>query len=385
MAIKEDLKWHTEKRKVSSLIPTEGNPRMLTKKQAEDLEASLRKFNLVDIPAINTDNRIISGHQRMTILKALGRANEEIDVRVPNRKLTDKEHREYLLRANKNLGDWDWDLLANFQIEELREVGFEEDELLKNFDLYPEDAKDDLVPDNAPVIAKTGDIWALGRHRVMCGDSTKKEDVERLMDGKKADMVFTDPPYGIELDTDTKKILGKTAKAKKYNRIVGDGIAYDASHIFDFFGDVKEILIWGADYFINTLPNTGKDGNFLVWDKRVTGHEDKKNYASEFELCWSKNKRARRIFKHDWVRFFGMQQEDQKKRLHPNQKPTKLLGEMMPEGNIVVDLFLGSGSTLIACEKTNRIAFGMEIDEHYCDVIIKRWEDFTGLKANKVS
>ncbi len=87
---KEDLKWHTEKRKVSSLIPTEGNPRMLTKKQAEDLEASLRKFNLVDIPAINTDNRIISGHQRMTILKALGRGNEEIDVRVPNRKLTDR-------------------------------------------------------------------------------------------------------------------------------------------------------------------------------------------------------------------------------------------------------------------------------------------------------
>lgn len=122
------LEWRTEKRKLSTLIATEGNPRQLTAKQAQDLEKSLKKFNLVDIPAINVDNRIISGHQRVAILKALGRGNEEIDVRVPNRKLTEEEHREYMIRANKNLGEWNFDLLANFDEELLKEVGFEQEE-----------------------------------------------------------------------------------------------------------------------------------------------------------------------------------------------------------------------------------------------------------------
>jgi len=190
---------------------------------------------------------------------------------------------------------------------------------------------------------------------------------------------------GIELDTDSVKLLGRTAKAKQYDRIIGDGIAYDASHIFEFFGDMSEILIWGADYFIDTLPNCGKDGNFIVWDKRVTGHEDKRNYASEFELCWSKRKRARQIIKHDWVLFFGMQHEDSKTRLHPNQKPTKLIADIMPEGNLVVDLFLGSGTTMIACEQLGRKCYGMEIDPIYCDVCIERWEKFTGREAKKIN
>ena len=120
----EKLIWHTEQRQIKELIPTEGNPRFLTKKQAKDLEKSLKKFNLVDIPAINTDNRIISGHQRITILKTLGRQEEKIDVRVPNRKLTEEEHREYMLRANKNQGDWDLDLLANIDDKVLEDVGF---------------------------------------------------------------------------------------------------------------------------------------------------------------------------------------------------------------------------------------------------------------------
>jgi len=120
----EKLIWHTEQKQIKELIPTEGNPRFLTKKQAKDLEKSLKKFNLVDIPAINTDNRIISGHQRITILKTLGRQEEKIDVRVPNRKLTEEEHREYMLRANKNQGDWDLDLLANIDDKVLEDVGF---------------------------------------------------------------------------------------------------------------------------------------------------------------------------------------------------------------------------------------------------------------------
>lgn len=129
------MKWHTERRKVSELIPYEGNPRRLTEKQFKDLERSLKKFDLVEIPAINTDNTILAGHQRLKILQFLGRGEEEIDVRVPDRKLTDEEVIEYNLRSNKNTGEWDWDLLANFDTDVLLDVGFDEKELEFNFDL----------------------------------------------------------------------------------------------------------------------------------------------------------------------------------------------------------------------------------------------------------
>ncbi len=123
------LKWHTEQRIINDLIPYKENPRTMTEKQKNDLEESLKRFNLMSIPVINTDNTIISGHQRMKILQLLGRGKEEIDVRVPNRKLTKKEFREANIRENKNLGSWDWDVLANFDEELLLEVGFTEEEL----------------------------------------------------------------------------------------------------------------------------------------------------------------------------------------------------------------------------------------------------------------
>ena len=125
--IKETLVWHTEQRKIKSLIPYEQNPRQMTKKQAEDLKKSLEKFNLVEIPAIDVDHRIIAGHQRLKILMMLGRGNEIIDVRVPSRKLTEEEFKEYNIRSNKNLGEWNWELLANFDEELLKQAGFDEE------------------------------------------------------------------------------------------------------------------------------------------------------------------------------------------------------------------------------------------------------------------
>ncbi len=149
MTNKNDNKlcWHTERRKIKDLIPTEGNPRQLTEKQAKDLQESLEKFNLVDIPAINTDNRIISGHQRVAILKVLGRSGEMVDVRVPSRQLTEAEHKEYLLRANKNLGEWDLDALANFDETLLKNIGFESMELDKVFQLSDNEEANDNIPD----------------------------------------------------------------------------------------------------------------------------------------------------------------------------------------------------------------------------------------------
>jgi len=130
-----ELKWHTEQRKVKDLIPFEGNPRQLTEKQAKDLEKSLKRFDLVEIPAIDTDNKTIAGHQRLKILQSLGRGDEVIDVRVPSRKLTDAEFLEYNLRSNKNTGEWDFDLLANIDETLLTDVGFDEIDLNRMFNL----------------------------------------------------------------------------------------------------------------------------------------------------------------------------------------------------------------------------------------------------------
>jgi len=191
----ERITWSNEKRKISDINPAQYNPRQLTEKHAKDLNTSLERFNLADPIIINADNTIIGGHQRINILKQRGMT--EVDVRVPSRQLTEHEEKELNLRLNKNLGEWDFDLLAGFDKEMLLDVGFDSAELDKMFQLEP-DAKDDEVPEAPDTpISKTVDIWLLGRHRVMCGDSTKIDDVEKLMDGKKANIAFTSPPYNL--------------------------------------------------------------------------------------------------------------------------------------------------------------------------------------------
>ena len=228
-------------------------------------------------------------------------------------------------------------------------------------------------------------MWILGEHRLLCGDATKKEDVERLMDGEKADMVFTDPPYGMNLDTDYSSMKSKMFKGKTggdyHNPIIGDDKQFNPTLVLNYFDYCKEQFWWGGDYYAEYLP---KGNSWIVWDKRLDDSADKM-YGSCFELCWSKSKHKRDIARIKWAGIFGTEKEFDKKRHHPTQKPIDLALWFFDKynGNNVVDLFLGSGSTLIACEKTNRKCYGMEIDPHYCDVIVKRWEDYTGNKAER--
>lgn len=174
------LKWKTEKRKVKDLILYEENPREMTEKQKDDILKSLRKFNLVEIPAINLDNKVCAGNQRITLLKLEGRENEEIDVRVPNRQLTDEEFREYNIRSNKNVAQWNLDLLANFDELLLKDVGFESEELDEIFGLEIDDEFDvekelDKVLAGKERRCKDGDLWQLGEHRLIVGDCTDKK------------------------------------------------------------------------------------------------------------------------------------------------------------------------------------------------------------------
>ena len=203
-------------------------------------------------------------------------------------------------------------------------------------------------------------------------------------------VIICDPPYGMNLDTDYSSLDSnpkfveekylKSTQGKRYDRIIGDNKDYDPSHIFQMFPKVDEILLFGADYYSERLPQKN-DGSWLVWDKRNENENLDKMLGSQFELIWSKKKHKREIIRIQWVGLFGTEQEFDHKRHHPTQKPIALMiwliKKFTDEGDIVIDLFGGSGSTLIACEQTNRICFMMEISPFYCDLIRKRYEQFT--------
>jgi hypothetical protein len=210
--------------------------------------------------------------------------------------------------------------------------------------------------------------------------------MERVMEGELVGMVFTDPPYGMNLDTDYSSITGsknsmaKGIKGKKYAPIIGDDIEFDPSIILEMFSDINEIFLWGGDYYAKDLPL----GGWFVWDKcvRKDGYVSdgaEKMIGSNFELCWSKHKHKREI-----ARIFhrGMTSVDTSERVHPTQKPIQLAEWFVKKFSdtleVVVDPFLGSGTTLIACERLNRKCRAVEISPAYCAVAIQRWVDMTG-------
>ncbi len=273
----------------------------------------------------------------------------------------------------KNLGkDFDLDLL-----------GIEDFELLETEQLEPQSDEDE-VPEHVEPKAKLGDIYKLGRHRLMCGDSTNIQHVEALMAGEKADMVFTDPPYGMKLDTDYSTMGGSS---KTHAQVKGDHDDFTPDLINTIFAsapDAREIFAWGADYYADLLPNRNK-GAWVVWDKRSNENEIGKmdgQFGSSFELCWSLRKHQRLIARFARPTSFWRGDE---KSVHPTQKPVVLIEWFFKEWgktqDRVLDLYGGSGSTLIACEKNGQSCFMLEFEPRYIDQIVARWEKYTGQKA----
>jgi DNA modification methylase len=197
------------------------------------------------------------------------------------------------------------------------------------------------------------------------------------MDGQKADMVFTDPPYGMFLDTDYTKMPESPngAKPLKHSKIKGDSNDFTEeliNTIFSHFNNTKDIFIWGADYFAELLPNKN-EGSWIVWDKRVEERFDKM-IGSAFELCWSKSKHKREIARFNNTLFSG--ESDARNKIHPTQKPIKLaewfFNKWGTENDLIVDLYLGSGTTMVAAHQLNRKCFGLEFEPKYCQGIINR-------------
>lgn len=210
-------------------------------------------------------------------------------------------------------------------------------------------------------------------------------------------MIFTDPPYGMSLNTDFSSMKSKMFSAEKRTK---NGTRYDQGKVDEFHPEMidtiftikaDEVFLWGADYFAELLPDKNA-GSWIVWDKRANRDDDAeadyssdKMYGSCFELCWSKKKHKRDIARIKWAGIFGVENEFDHRRHHPTQKPVMLakwfLERYSKEGEIILDIFGGSGSTLLACEQMKRNCRMCEIDEHYCDVILKRWENLTGQEA----
>ena len=391
--VQKRITWQIEKKKLADLKPHPKNPRQFTEKGMKDLENSINSIGFMQPININQDGTILSGHARTLKLKEMGEV--EVDVYVPDRMLTPKQEEEVLVRANANTaGKWDWDLLANnFELAEINDWGLE----VPDMEIGAEEleAKEDDFDTEPPAkpITVLGDLYEIGEHRLLCGDSTCSDTVAKLMNGKKADMVFTDPPYGMKLNADysgAKSSLSffgeKGVKGgKKYDNVIGDHDDFTPeliNTIFACFNDCKEIFIWGADYFAELLPNKN-DGSWVVWDKRANGNDDleadkssDKMYGSTFELCWSKNKHKRDIARVKWAGIFGTEKEFDHKRHHPTQKPSLLpqwfFNKWGKENDLIADIYLGSGSTMVASHQLKRKCYGVELDPKYCDVIVKR-------------
>ena len=376
------------------------------------LEKSLRENGAGRSILLDKDNNIIAGNgvveaagqiglDKVKIVEATG--DEIIAVKRTDISLNSHKGREMALADNATAKadiEWDKETLQNeFDDEELNGWGIDTTDWQEPEEVVEDDAPE--VDESKPADSELGGVYVLGEHRLMCGDSTDAGSVAILMDGQKADMVFTDPPYGMNLNTDWSGAKSKLSFYKEksckgtgnsYDRVIGDNDDFNPELITTIFNNFKycnEMFIWGADYYPELLDGY-KDGNFIIWDKRSNDEtkdefvsQSDKMYGSQFEVCWSKNKHRKEIARVKWAGIFGTETEFDKSRVHPTQKPTKLsawfLKKYSKEGDLIIDIYGGSGSTLIACEQLGRKCFMMELDPKYCDVIRKRyWKFKTG-------
>lgn len=380
------IEWLPERRKVSALNELPNNPRKIKGEAFEKLKERIKARGFHDVVKVDTEGFVLSGNQRRRALTDLGIT--EVTVLVPSRELTKDERDKVILESNRNDGEWDFDILGNeFDLETLLDAGFEEKEL----DLDLSDPRDnDVPPPSEEPVSRAGDLYLLGRHRLLCGDATKPEDAARLMGEFKADMLLTDPPYNVDY-------AGKTKKALK---IENDSMSEDAYQDFltSVFGNAVELMKPGAVFYIWHADSEGFNVRYalkavgletrqcLIWNKNimVMGRQD---YHWKHEPClygWKEG--AAHLWNADRTQVTVLNfDRPSTSEEHPTMKPVELLsyqiGNNTKGEDIVLDPFLGSGSTLIAAERTSRTCYGMELEPRYVDVIVKRWEEATGQKA----
>ena len=374
---------------IKDIKPYEKNPRK-NDSAVDAVANSIKEFGFKVPVVIDKDNVIVCGHTRYKAAKKLGL--EAVPCVVAD-DLTEEQIKAYRLADNKvaELAEWDVDLLG----EELEGI-FDIDMSDFGFDLTDEEEEEteiieDEMPEEVEPVAKQGDIWQLGRHRLMCGDSTNIDDLDKLLEQNNIDLVLTDPPYGIDIvqgnsvggggETHFGTVGGgKIVKTNKYMQIKGDDTTDTAREFYNncVSKGINNYILFGGNYFTDFLI---PKACWVVWDKQNTG-----NFA-DVELAWTSFDKGAKLYQWLWNGLCrkGDRKTEGKTRVHPTQKPVGLIAEILKdfskENDNIFDGFGGSGSTLIACEQTNRNCYMIEYEPHYVDVIIARWEKFTGQKA----
>lgn len=385
-----------KERSVAELEPNAINPRTLKDKAFKELQRSLEKDPhflkarpIIVSMAEGREGTVIAGNQRLAAAKALGWATVPV---VEVRGSTEEQEKEWMVKDNLHKGEWDFDKLANgFDLEFLQEMGLDEKELnkiLAHTD-HAEDDEFDAEKEAETITAPTvqrGDIWQLGEHRLMCGDSTKKEDIERLMDGKKAQCVLTDPPYGQNQEGVTND---EPEKLQTIIRGAVEGLPVDNGAVVAFQSP-RTFTEW-----LDAIRKSGFKFERMMWMyKQAQMAKPWRGWILKSEAIIIASKglpmwNEVNPYSHDCYLLTEVSGElPEGIGWHGSVKPIRVVSDILSRisvtGGICFEPFCGSGTTLIACENTKRVCYGMEIDPKYCDVIIKRWEEKTGTKAVKV-
>lgn len=397
-----------KERKLAELKPAEYNPRKISDKQLSDLKKSFESFGTMEPAVVNIHPErkdvIISGHQRVKVAQSLGHTTYPcIEVN-----LSERKEKELNVRMNRNTGEFDFDILVEeFDVEDLVDWGFDEDEFEDLIDVSEHQrgrTDDDEVPEaSAEPTTKPGDLYQLGEHRLLCGDALLKNDVDMLLNNKKINICITDPPYGVSY-----------ANKNKYLNAISRGNRIQVEIENDHISEKEIMKLWCAVFTI-IKDNLDKVNSYYVFGPQIQGMMmmmmmmQKAGLPYRHVIIWVKNNhvlgRCDYNYKHEpilygWTnthKFYGKGEfktsvwpvdKPHKSDLHPTMKPIRLIENALlnssEKGNICYDPFGGSGSTLIACEKLNRKCRMMEIDPTYCDVIVKRWEGYTGNKAQLI-
>lgn len=398
---------------IDSIKPYEKNAKLHPQEQVEQIKRSIRDNGMNDPIGVWHDT-VVEGHGRLLACKELGMTEVPV-IRLDH--MTDEQRREYMLIHNQTTMNSGWDLpVLDMELGELPDFDAE----FYGFDVNIDDEQE-IVEDEAPEVpeepkTRLGDIYQLGQHRLICGDSTDPAVIDRLMEGAKADMVFTDPPYNIASESKNYAAAGKTTK-KTYKTLAESewdknfNIKPALENVSAFSKKDSVAYICTSQFLIQTIWDWAKqfyDFNcYIVWCKpNPTPSLSKRHwtFATELIVYATRGKHTCNFPKRqNFLNFYGYE-EDAVSKIdfcpemnywilnkethstgHPTQKPIKLCAKPISfsskKGDIVLDLFGGSGSTLIACEQLNRQCFMVELDPKYCDVIIQRWENFTGEKA----
>lgn len=387
---------------IDGIVPYADNARTHSSDQIQQIAASFREFGYTNPILIDEQNRLIAGHGRLEAARIVGMTHIPAIIVAG---LSDEQRRALIIADNQLALNAGWDMgklgkeLADLKALkfDIDKIGFSKIQLADVFAQKPVPAGDDETIPELPVVAssRVTDVWILGDHRLMCGNSRDVADVQKLLAGKKPTFVYTDPPYGISIVNAENKVGGDKAfgkvgtidrgmkakpivEANRYAPVAGDDsidVAIDAIKIIKSLS-AKVVIIWGGNYYAAHLENSSC---WIVWDK-----DNGESFFADAELAWTNQKTAVRIFKHRWNGLIKASEHGQK-RVHPTQKPIALaewcLEKYGEKDDLVLDLFGGSGSTLIACEKVGRRCLMMELSPDYVDVIVRRWEAYTGKKA----